>query len=130
MSEYVYKKPMEKMPSSYFSWRGSIGDSNERKMDIMIMGYVNDKTNYYSWGRHNNVITLGNFRLFFHYNIPVAFKDEDSELVITRNENGCCGVGRALNSLDRNKNIRIGWNNFYNKLLDRLRQPSLQPREL
>ena len=96
------------------------------QMKVAVGGYYHRNTNYYSWGNHNNRLKLGNVEIFFHYHIPVAFK-EDGKLVITRNERSCTGIGRALNSLDRNKKIRIGWNNFYNELVNRLKMPLVKP---
>jgi hypothetical protein len=111
------------MPYPYWNWNGE----QENKIAVMINGYTCRTTNYYAWGRHNNRVMIGNFVLYFHYNMPIAFKDEDNKLIITRNEKGATSIGRALNSLDRNKDVRISWNDFYNKLLKRMRTPLIKP---
>jgi len=112
---------MIKMPPSYYN-----PHFQEKPTSVAIEGYFNRTTNYYSWGVHNNVVSLGDFDLYFTYNIPIAFQDGQGKLYITRNENKCCGVGRALNTLSRDKSVRISWNNFYNNLLARLKMPIIR----
>jgi len=97
------------------------GGSPEQK--VSMEGYRNPHTNYYGWGIHNNKVILGNLAIWFHYRIPIAFQKGDEKTVICANERGCSGIGRALNTISRDKSIRICYDDFLFQLHEVLAKP-------
>ena len=107
------------MSSQPPSW----GDPTRYKLEIFMRGYTNYRTNYYNWGIHNNTVILGNLTIWFHYRIPIAFQKKNHDLVICKNERGDSGIGRALNTINRDKSLRIQYDDFTYQLRQILREP-------
>ena len=66
-----------------------------------------------NYGRHSQVITIGNIRVFFSYKTPVAFLDfsAGSPLIIRENDWGPT-TGKHLNWIDNDKSKRIPGSEF------------------
>lgn len=74
------------------------------------------------WSSSNQKIILGDLVIYFHYQFVIGFYAPTTGLIIAENWMSSSSLGRALNSINKDKKIRIEHQQLLNALTNYLRE--------